>query len=169
VLIGVVKRSRISVVAAIVAAVATLGGAADALACSCAPAGRDAIRASDAAVVAKLIEVVPDRDNAGEGAASPSPAYREAEFRYRIKRVFKGRHRLERGDRLTISSTTSGAACGLPTQERRMYGLLLSRNRSAQRWQANLCTVTTPRQLRELARDREEARSSAGAGAGCKA
>jgi hypothetical protein len=163
----VVKRLRILAVAAIGAAGATLGGAANAVACSCTYPGPESIRASDAAVVAKLIEVVPERDNAGEGAGSPSPAYDEADFRYRIKRVFKGRHRLERGDRLTIASTTSGAACGLPTQERRRYGLLLSRNQSARRWQANLCTVTSPGRLRELARDRQEARSSAGGGDGC--
>jgi hypothetical protein len=160
VLVGVVKRSRILVVAAIAAAGATLGGAADAVACSCVYPGPESVRASDAAVVAKLIDVKVTGD--------PTPGYsgdEDADFRYRVKRVYKGRHRLERGEELAVRSNLSSAACGLPAQEDRNYGLLLYRR--AQRWQANLCTVTTPRHLRKLARDRQGARSRAGAGAGC--
>jgi len=127
---------------------------ASAAACSCAGGSPgERLRASDAAVIAKLKHVEPISGN----------AYGQADFTYRVRRVFKGRHQydLRAGDRLVIRSYLSEATCGLP-QQKRLYGLLLYESRRG--LSANLCTVISPAALRRAAaqRDGGSARLSAG-------
>ena len=120
---------------AIGAAVALLAPA-SAVACSCVPLGPAAVRGADAAVIAKLKRVRADEDGS------------EATFVYRVRHALVGR-RLAEGDRLKVRSALDSAACGLP-RERRRYGLVLGRSHG--RWSASLCSQTTPKALRKLAR-----------------
>ena len=116
---------------------AGLVGAASASACSCAAiAPETRFEQSDAAVIARLVEVVPR----GEQVAS---------FRYRVREVFKGGRRIEEGRLISLRASTSSAACGLPKEEGRRYGLFL--RRAGDHWSASLCDVTTPRGMREAA------------------
>lgn len=158
-------------VVAVLAVAFTIGGATDALACSCsAGPGGPSLENWEGAVVAKLVDVeITDARNpdSGEGESPHGVDGETADFHYRIKRAYKGRHRLERGEILTIRSTTSGASCGLPRREQRRYGLLLYRR--ADRWEANLCTVVSPRELRKAARERADDRRRAEAGRACRA
>jgi hypothetical protein len=120
-----------------VASVAGLVGAALAQGCSCAAVAPETkFRLSDAAVIARLVDVVPRGEHA-------------AVFRYRVREVFKGKNRIEEGQRLSLRSATSSAACGLPHGEGHRYGLFLSR--TGDHWSATLCDVTTPRGMREAA------------------
>jgi hypothetical protein len=127
---------------------ASLLAAETALACSCAPvSAKEQFRQSDAAVVARLVDVVPRSEQSSD-------------FVYRVKRAFKGERRLERGDRLTIRSSNSGASCGLPREKRR-YGLFLERINGE--YTSSLCSVVSPRKMRRAARG-SSARAS-----GCRA
>jgi Tissue inhibitor of metalloproteinase len=123
----------------LVTAVAYVGliGAESALACTCA-AQRvdDQLANADAALVGKLVDV--DRVSPGS-----------VKLKYRVKRVFKGAPGLDRGDKLTLRSPASGAACGLPRKKNKRYGLLLDRRRK--RLTANLCSVVSPKKLRRAA------------------
>jgi hypothetical protein len=122
----------------LLAAGAVLLSAPDAAhACSCdAMPAREKLRQSDAAVIAKLRKVVPITESTSK-------------FVYRARKVFKGKRRFDRGDRLRIESSNFGASCGLPQRKRR-YGLFLNRFRG--RWSASLCTVTSARAMRRAAR-----------------
>jgi hypothetical protein len=114
-----------------------LVGAEQAMACSCiATSTRDALEQSDAALVGKLVEV----DRVSNDTLKLS---------YRVKRVFKGPPGLNRGDRLTLRSLDSEAACGLPHRRDKRYGLLLDRRNK--RLTANLCSVVPPKKLRRAA------------------
>ena len=129
-----------------VASVAGLVGAAAANACSCAAiAPETRFQLSDAAVIARLVEVVPR----GEQVVV---------LRYRVREVFKGRRRIEVGRLLSLRSARSSAACGLPQGEGRRYGLFLSRE--DRHWSATLCDVTTPRGMREAAAAGQAGRAS---------
>ena len=131
-------------------AAAGLLPAASASACSCAPLTRASYEAADAAVIARLVEVVPVGSQASR--AGEPVGIGEGRFKYRVRRVFKGPDSLHRGKRFTIRSSMSGASCGLP-QRRKRYGLLLERDRRRHRWTASSCSVTSPSEMRRLAAD----------------
>ena len=110
-----------------------LGSAGSALACSCAPvAPGEALRESDAAVVGRLVEVVPR-----------GPL--QADYRYEVQRVYRGANAIEAGRIVFVRSARSGAACGLPRRMDRRYGLFLTR--LGGHWRAGICSVVTPRVL----------------------
>jgi len=113
--------------------------AASANACSCAPVEPEvAMRSADAAIVGRLIEVVPRRDLA-------------ADFRYRVQRVYKSGRGLRKGGVVAVRSNVQSAACGLPTGQNRRYGLFL--DRSEGRWAGSLCAVVEPHRLSSAADD----------------
>ncbi|HWM53829.1 MAG TPA: hypothetical protein VNO20_00330 [Solirubrobacterales bacterium] len=123
---------RLSVAGALVLAV-VLGFAGSAQGCSCAPvAPGEALRESDAAVVGRLVDVVPR-------------GQLQADYRYEVQRVYRGAKAIEAGGMLAVRSAQSGAACGLPGRAGRRYGLFLTR--FGGRWRAGLCSVVTPRRL----------------------
>jgi len=131
-----VRRSAF-VLSLTVASVAGLVGAALAQGCSCAAiAPETRFRQSDAAVIARLVEVVP---RGGQTAT----------LRYRVKAVFKGGRRIAEEQLISLRSASSSAACGLPRGKGHRYGLFLSR--TGDHWSATLCDVTTPRGMREAA------------------
>ena len=105
---------------------------------------RKEYRRAYAAIVGRLVEVRP--------VGSPGAANGPADFRYRIERVYKGGRRLRRGRVVTVRSERSEAACGLPAQTGRRYGLLLYRRRTRPPWRAGLFDAMSPRELREAAR-----------------
>jgi hypothetical protein len=110
-----------------------LGFAGSARACSCAPiAPEKALRAADAAIVGELLKVLP-RDR-----------YR-ADFRYRVRRVYKPGGGLVRGETALVRGSLGTAACGLPQREGLRYGLLLYRSEG--RWSGSSCGVLAPRRL----------------------
>lgn len=145
------RRGRLSI-AAIAAVLLGLVFAGSALACSCVrstPA--ESLARSDAAIVARLLAVQP--------VGSVLPGAGEGRFEYRILRVYRGAT-LRRGSILTLRSSMSGAACGLPQGIGRRYGLFLGR--AGGRWQASLCSVVAPGRLRAAARSSEARESGAG-------
>jgi hypothetical protein len=143
-----VMRRRVLMVSLPVLLLVCLVGAEQALACSCAPiSAKRQFRQSDAAVIARLVDRIPRTDGGGEVVGPGS-----SDFVYRVKRVFKGKRRLDRGDKLTIRSSNDGASCGLPKRERR-YGLFLERVK--RRYTASLCSVVSPRKMRRAARRAE--------------
>ena len=112
-------------------------GAAAAQACSClAIAPETRFEQSDGAVIGRLVEVVPRSEQV-------------ATFRYRVREVFKGGRRIEEGQLLSLRSSTSSAACGLPKREGRRFGVFLRREN--RHWSATLCDVTTPQGMRAAA------------------
>jgi hypothetical protein len=138
---------------ALLALLVLLGVARPAAACSRAlPEGttveelnRKDYRRAYAAIVGRLIEV--------RLVGSPGAENGPADFRYRVERVYKGGRRLRRGRVVTVRGERSGtAACGLPAETDRRYGLLLHRRRTRPPWRAGLFDVMSPRELREAAR-----------------
>lgn len=128
---------RLSIAAAIVV-LGALVFTASAQACSCARlAPAEAMGQADAAISGSLIEVVP-RDG-----------YR-ADYRYRVQRVFKAGQGIRPGRTIAVSSTRQSAACGLPSELGRSYGLLLVRGEG--RWRGGLCGVVEPRLLESAPR-----------------
>jgi hypothetical protein len=123
---------RLSVAGALVLAV-VLGFAGSAQACSCAPvAPGKALRESDAAVVGRLVEIVP------RGSM-------QADYRYEVQRVYRGAKMIEADQVLSVRSARRAAACALPRRIDRRYGLFLTR--FGGRWRAGICSVITPRRL----------------------
>jgi TPR repeat protein len=120
---------RLSVTAAIVV-LGALVFVPGAQACSCAPASTaDAMRQADAAIVGKLVEVVPR-------------GRRRADYRYWVQRVYKRGHGIRRGRTIAVSSARQSAACALPRRTGRRYGLFLLRGED--RWTSGLCGVVRP-------------------------
>jgi hypothetical protein len=112
---------------------AVLGFAGSAHACSCAPtAPGEALRASDAAVVGRLVEVVPRGQF-------------QADYRYEVQRVYRGAKEIEVDRMLSVRSARRAAACALPRRMDRRYGLFLTRFEG--RWRSGICSVVTPRRL----------------------
>jgi hypothetical protein len=146
---GVSAWRRLSTPAAVVvlgALVLTPG----AQACSCAPQRPSAaLRAADAAIVARLIEVIP-RDAL------------HADFRYRVRRVYRGARSFGRGDVISVRSARRAAACGLPPHQERPVGLFLVHDDRG-RWVAGICSTIAPRRLARLAKRTEAAASGSGA------
>jgi hypothetical protein len=124
-----------------IAAIVGLGAlafAGSAQACSCAPAApAQALEQADAAIVGRLVKVVP-RDRAW------------ADYRYRVERVYRGGGTLDRGDTISVRSARGAAACALPGRLGRRYGLFLIRRRGD--WAAGACSTIAPRRLRLAAR-----------------
>ena len=129
--------------------------AAGAHACSCAPqAPAESLRESDAAVVARLVEVLP------RGRL-------HADYRYEVRQVYRGQAIIDRGQMLTVRSGRRGAACPLPRRLDHVYGLFLSRRQST--WFGGICGVVEPRRLRHAAEQQPRAyrRSSGAVAGGC--
>ncbi|HEU4906470.1 MAG TPA: hypothetical protein VFT19_10210 [Solirubrobacterales bacterium] len=82
------------------------------------------MKRADAAIAGRLVEVIP-RSRV------------RAVYRYRVRRVYKRGAGLRRGRIVSVRSTRSSAACGLPKRKGRRYGLLLSRQRGG--WTSGLC------------------------------
>jgi hypothetical protein len=124
-------------IGAALVALAVLVAADSASACSCAPqAPAESLREADAAVVARLVAVFPH---------GPSQAL----YRYEVRRVYKGREKLEAGRMLDVHSSRRSAACALPRRIGRTYGLfLLSRHN---RWFGSICRVVSPKRMRRVA------------------
>ena len=108
-----------------------------AVACSCAPqAPAEALRESDAAVVARLVEVMP------RGKL-------HADYRYEVRQVYRGAASIDKGQMLTVRSGRNAAACALPRRLNHVYGLFLTRARG--RWFGGICGVISPQRMRGVA------------------
>jgi hypothetical protein len=62
-----------------------------------------------------------------------------AVYRYRVQRVYKGGHGMRVGDVVSVRSARDSAACGLPTQTGRRYGLALSWSQGG--WTSGACAL----------------------------
>lgn len=107
----------------------------------------EALRRSDAAIVGRLVKVMP------RGAL-------RADYRYEVQRVYRGRKAIERGQMLNVRSARRAAACALPRRIGHRYGLFLTR--SGGRWTSGICGVIDPRRLDEAAK-RQAPRAGGGA------
>jgi hypothetical protein len=113
--------------------------AGSASACSCAPqAPAESLQESDAAVVARLVKVLPH-------------GKLHADYRYEVRQVYRGREMIEKGQILTVRSGRRAAACALPRRIDHVYGLFLARRQS--KWLGGICGVVEPRRLRHAARN----------------
>jgi hypothetical protein len=114
-----------------------LAFATGAQACSCARMGSsEAMRRADAAIVGRLVKVVPRGES-------------RADFRYRVRRVYKKGPGIAPGRMISVRSAVDSAACGLPGKTGRRYGLLLVRDEG--RWTGGLCGVRRPGALDSVA------------------
>jgi len=130
-----------------------LAFATGAQACSCAPQGPvEALRRADAAIVVRLVKVVP-RDAA------------RADYRYRVRRVYRGAKMLARGETISVRSARRAAACGLPRRQARPIGLFLQRDPRGH-WTAGICSTIAPERLGQAAK-RGAGRSRLPARASC--
>jgi hypothetical protein len=147
-------RARRLLTAGLAVALLGLASAGSALACSCAPATpSESLAQADAAIVGRLVSVVP------HGSF-------HAEYRYRIKRVYRGEEEIEPGQVVSVLSATQASACALPRRMGRRYGLFLIRG--GQTWSSGMCGVISPRRLWLAARHRPRVyRRSAGPDSGC--
>jgi hypothetical protein len=144
---------RLSVAAAVVG-LGALVFTAGAQACSCAPRGPvEALKHSDAAIVAQLVKVIP------RGRL-------HADYRYRIRRVYRGARVLERGDVIAVRSARRASACGLPRNRERAIGLFLLRDERGH-WTAGLCGTIAPRLLWRAAKRASKDARPAGAQVSC--
>jgi hypothetical protein len=115
------------------------------MACSCAPqAPAESLRESDAAVVARLVKVLPH-------------GKLHADYRYEVRQVYRGQETIEKGQMLTVRSGRRAAACALPRRLDHVYGLFLAHRQG--RWFGGICGVVEPRRLRHAARS-QPARSA---------
>jgi hypothetical protein len=122
--------------------------ASGAMACSCAPqAPAEALEESDAAVVARLVKVLPH-------------GKLHAHYRYEVRQVYRGEAEIDKGQMLTVRSGRSAAACALPRRLNHVYGLFLARRQG--RWFGGICGVIEPRRLRHAAQNQpaDSARAS---------
>jgi len=83
--------------------------------------------------VVRLVKVVP-RDAA------------RTDYRYRVRRVYRGAKMLERGETISVRSARSAAACGLPRRQDRPIGLFLQRDPLGH-WTAGICSTIAPERL----------------------
>jgi hypothetical protein len=119
-----------------------------AMACSCAPqAPAEALEQSDAAVVARLVKVLPH-------------GKLHADYRYEVRRVYRGGETIEKDQMLTVRSGRRAAACALPRRLDHLYGLFLVRRQGG--WFGGICGVIEPRRLRHAAQNQaaDSARAS---------
>ena len=121
--------------------------AGSASACSCAPqAPAESLQESDAAVVARLVKVLP------QGRL-------RADYRYEVRQVYRGRATIEPGQMLTVRSGRRAAACALPRRLDHVYGLFLVRRQG--HWLGGICGVIEPRRLRHAAQGQAAASARA--------
>ena len=127
--------------------------AGSAQACSCAPqAPAQSLRESDAAVVGRLVNVIPH-------------GKLHADYRYEVRHVYRGAESIEAGRMLTVRSGRKAAACALPRRLDHVYGLFLAEDRG--RWFGGICGVVEPRRLRHAAQSQPRVyRRAAGQSAG---
>ncbi|HEY2333479.1 MAG TPA: hypothetical protein VGH58_00530 [Solirubrobacterales bacterium] len=127
-----------------------LAGSADA--CSCAPqAPAESLKESDAAIVARLVKVLPH-------------GRLQADYRYEVLHVYRGRGKVEAGRMLTVRSGRRAAACALPRRPNHRYGLFLARRND--HWFGGICGVIEPGRLRHAAQSRPRAYRRASSGSG---
>jgi hypothetical protein len=122
--------------------------AGSASACSCAPqAPAESLLESDAAVVARLVKVVP------RGRL-------HADYRYEVRQVYRGEAEIDKGQMLTVRSGRRAATCALPRRLDHVYGLFLAHREG--KWFGGICGVVEPRRLRHAARNQpaDSARAS---------
>ena len=121
-------------------------------ACSCAvTAPGELLARADAAISGRLLSVE------AHGAT-------RAVYRYEVLHVYRGRGAIKPGSTLAVFSPRGSAACGLPEQVGRSYGLFLLGRPG--RWLGGLCAVVSPRRLGAVAR-RSHAGQDAGSLASC--
>jgi hypothetical protein len=145
--VDLVRVWRLSIAGALVL-LGLLGWAESAYACSCAPpAPLEALQRSDAAIVGRLVKVVPRN-------------HLRADYRYRVRRVYRGAKMIEPGETISVRSNRSAAACGLPRWQRRPVGLFLLLDGG--RWTAGICSTISPRHLGMAVRRGYEGASTAG-------
>lgn len=105
---------------------------------------------ADAAIVGRLISV------------TPHGPFR-ADYRYRVRRVYRGGDAINSGQVVTVHSSSSAAACALPRRIDRIYGLFLAR--ADNQWVSGICGVISPRKLWNASHHRVRIyRRSAGGG-----
>ena len=152
---GAMGGRRLSSVA-VLALLCALIFVGSAQACSCAPqAPAESLRESDAAVVGRLVEVLP------RGRL-------HADYRYEVRHVYRGADAIGSAETLTVRSGRKAATCALPRRLDRVYGLFLSRAHG--RWFGGICGVIEPRRLRHAAQSKPRIyrRGSGGTGpSGC--
>jgi len=127
-------RHALLTLAAALAVSAVTAPNAEACSCVSEPITAETFREHDAAVIARLIEV----------EAIEDPIY-EVAITYRIRRVFTGRKRVDRGDEIVLEDDTN-SSCQLPRRVGARDGLFLDHDRDG--WFTSLCTMTTPRTMR---------------------
>ena len=125
-------------------------------ACSCIErTPRQALREADAAIVARLVKVV------------PANGY-SAQYHYLVRRAYKGGKGVQAGETVSVRSGVNGASCGFPVDKEHWYGLFLYR--SEKRWTGGLCGIVAPRQLSAAAsvlRNGDDLATAAGSGSNC--
>jgi hypothetical protein len=123
----------------LLAALVALIGATGAAACSCAPqAPAESLQESDAAIVARLVKVLPH-------------GKLHADYRYEVRQVYRGKATIDRRQMLTVRSGRGAATCALPRRLDHVYGLFLARRQG--RWFGGICGVIEPRRLRHAAQN----------------
>jgi hypothetical protein len=133
-------------------ALAVLVFASSAGACSCAPqAPAESLRESDAAIVGRLVKVLPH-------------GRLQADYRYEVLHVYKGRGKVRAGRMLSVRSGRRAAACALPRRPSHRYGLFLARREG--HWFGGICGVIEPRRLRHAARSQPRVYRLGSAGSG---
>lgn len=122
---GSVRLRRRAIAAVVVLGALVFAGSAQA--CSCVPMARgEAMQRADAAISGRLLTVVPQ-------------GRQRAIYRYRVQRVYKSGAGIELGTVISVHSARGSAACGLPTEVDRRYGLLLSHSVSG--WSSGVCAL----------------------------
>lgn len=125
-----VRRPAFAVAIVVLGALLLSSGA---QACSCIErTPRQALREADAAIVGRLVEVV------------PANGY-SAEYHYLVRRTYKHGKGIRAGETVAVRSGVNGASCGFPLDEEHWYGLFLYR--SGKRWTGGLCGLVVPRRL----------------------
>ena len=84
------------------------------------------MQGADAAISGRLLKVVPQ-------------SHQRALYRYRVQRVYKSGGGIEPGTVVSVDSARGSAACGLPTELGRRYGLLLSHTEDG--WVGGACAM----------------------------
>jgi hypothetical protein len=147
-----VRGGRVAI-AAVAVVLLCLAFAGHAVACSCAPvAPSESLAESDAAIVGRLLSVEP------RGAI-------RAQYRYRVRRVYRGGDAIEPGSTLRVLSPRGSAACALPDRLGANYGLFLFGDRG--RWASGLCGVISPRRLWAAAQKPGDGEAAGSAAANC--
>jgi hypothetical protein len=121
-------------IGSVLAVLAVLVPADFAVACSCAPQPpAESLREADAAIVGRLVAVLPH---------GPTQAI----YRYEVRHVYKGAEKIEAETMLSVHSARRGSACALPRRLGRSYGLFLLGRHG--RWFGGICRVVSPKRMR---------------------